>query len=95
MSFAKRQIELEEQQWMVAQEIAVDACVLKRCEYHGEVYDALAGDNTPAYMRGNRLFSSGELNGVFSDRREMTDAIKAAIEDSAMECGYCAKMRSE
>ncbi|MGD0893791.1 MAG: hypothetical protein ABR923_19895 [Terracidiphilus sp.] len=95
MSFAKRQIELEEQQWMVAQEIAVDAGVLERCEYHGEVFDAMAGDNTPAYMRGNRLFSSGELNGVFSDRREMTDAIKAAIEDSAMECGYCAKMRSE
>lgn len=95
MGFAKRQMELEQQQWMVAQEIAVDAGVLERCEYHNEVYDALAGDYTPAYMRGNRLFSSGELNGVFSDRREMTDAIKAAIEDSAMECGYCAKMRSE
>jgi hypothetical protein len=75
--------------------IAVDADVLERCEYHGEVYDAQAGDNAPAYMRGNRLFSSGELNGVFSDRRDMTDTIKAVIEDSAMECGYCAKMRSE
>lgn len=95
MGFAKRQMQLEQDQWVIAQEIAVEAGVLERCEYHGEVFDAQAGDNTPAYIRGNRLFSSGELNGVFSDRRDMTDTIKAVVEDSAMECGYCVKMRSE
>ncbi|WP_263350314.1 hypothetical protein [Acidicapsa acidisoli] len=95
MGFAKRQMQLEQDQWIIAQEIAVDAGVLKRCEFHSEVYGAPGDDNTPAYIRGNRLFSSGELNGVFSDRREMTDAIKAAIEDSAMECGYCAKWRND
>ena len=95
MSFAKRQLELEQSQWITAREIAVESGVLEHCEYHDEVYDALAGDNTPAYMLGNRLFSEGKLNGIFSDRREMTDTIKAAVEDSAMECGYCAKMRTE
>jgi hypothetical protein len=95
MGYAKRQMQLEQDQRMVAEEIAVDAGRLKRCEFHSEVYGAPGEDNTPAYMRGNRLFSAGELNGVFSDRTEMTDTIKAVVEDSAMECGYCAKMRSE
>ncbi len=95
MGLSKRIMEHQEDQVRTATDIAVESHVLTRCEFHNEIYDAQAGDNTPAYMRGNRLLSSGELHGVFSDRREMTDAIKSAIEDSAMECGYCAKMRGD
>ena len=95
MSWATRQMELKQEQRMAAQEIAVDAGVLKRCQRHSEVYGAPGEDKTPAYIQGTRLFTSGKLNGVFSERRDMTDTIKAVVEDSAMECGYCAKMRSE
>lgn len=92
MGSAKDQMFREEAQRREAEEIAVEAGVLKRCPFHDVVYDPLNGDNTPAYKLGNYKFSQGELAGVFSDRAEMTDAIKAAIEDAAMEeCGYCAK----
>lgn len=95
MSFAKRMIEEREQQHSVAVEIAIEAGVLARCEYHDEVYDTLSGDNTPAYKLGNHKLSAGKLGGVFSSPREMTDAVKAAVENAGMECYSCAKMRSE
>ena len=39
MGFAKRQMQLEQDQWVIAQRIAVKkAGVLERCEYHGEVF---------------------------------------------------------
>jgi hypothetical protein len=91
MGAAKKQMLLEQDQWMEAERIAVDAGVLKRCPYHDYVYDPLNGDNTPAYKLGNYRLSNGMLNVGFSGARELTDTIKAVIEDSAMECGYCAK----
>lgn len=95
MGYEKRKMEERENQRDVATQIAVEAGVLNRCEFHEEVWDALAGDNTPAYKLGNYKFSKGELAGVFSDRREMTDAIDAAVEYAGMECGSCAKLRDE
>ena len=95
MGGAKRLMEQMEEQRMVATQIAIEAGVLKRCEFHGEVYDPLAGDNTPAYKLGNYKLSKGELGGVFSSSREMTDAIKAAVEEAAMECCGCAKERED
>jgi hypothetical protein len=95
MSFTKRLIELQEEQWDVATEIAVDAGVLKRCSLHSEIYDPLGGDNVPAYKLGNYRLSAGKLGRVFSSSREMTDTIKSVIEDAAMECYTCAKWRDE
>jgi hypothetical protein len=95
MGFAKRMLEEQYQQSGVATGIAVDAGVLKRCEFHDVVYDALAGDDTPAYKLDNYRLSAGELKGVFSSSREMTDAIKSAIQDAGLECYACAKLRDE
>jgi hypothetical protein len=83
MSFAKRLMELEEEQQHAAMEIALDAGVLKRCEYHGVIYDPLAGDYTPAYKLGNYRLSAGKLGKLFSTSREMTDTVKSVIEDAA------------
>jgi len=91
MSAATEQILHEQAQWQEATQIAVDAKVLERCPYHGEVYDPLNGDITPAYKLGNYRYSHGLLEVGFSGSRELTDTIKAVVEDSAMECGYCAK----
>jgi hypothetical protein len=85
----------EQDQRQSAIDLAVEAKVLIRCPYHGEVYDAETGDLAPACMLGNRRFTEGALRGLFSDRREMTDAIKAAVEDSAMDCWLCEKQREE
>lgn len=94
MSFAKRLIEEQEEQeeqHRAAVRIALKAGVLKSCEFHGEVYDPLGGDNQAAYMLGNAMFTRGELP-MFSDRRTMTDAIKDAIDDTGMECSSCANL---
>ena len=96
MGGSKRMLELMEEQWEVAREIAVDAGVLTRCPLHSEIYDPLAGDNTPAYKLGNYRLSAGKLRvGVFSSSREMTDTIKAVVEDAAMECYTCSKWRDD
>jgi hypothetical protein len=95
MSGVKRMMELEEEQRDVATEIALDAGVLKRCGYHGEIYDPLRGDNTPAYKLGNYRLSAGKLRRVFSSSRELTDTIKAVVEDAGMECYDCAREQSD
>lgn len=93
MSMVKRAMERAEDQQRVATQIALDAKVLARCPYHDEIFDPLAGDNSPAYRLGNIRLSAGELGDVFSNPREMTDAILAAVENAGMECPGCAKNR--
>jgi hypothetical protein len=85
---------MEDSQYMEAEEIAVQAEVLEKCELHEEVYDPGGGDLQDAYKLGNYKFSRGEV-ASFGDRREMTDAIKAVVEQAAMECYTCAKWRDE
>ena len=90
-----RLMEIYEEQRGVAEQIAIDAGMLKRCQYHDEVYQWDILDTTPAYKLGNYKFTKGELKGIFDDRKDMTDAIKKAIELAGDECGRCAKFRDE
>jgi hypothetical protein len=96
MSMIKRWMEEQEQQEGVATGIAVEAGVLKQCEAHGEVYDVSLGDHSSAYALGNWKFTNKKVpEGLYSDRKELNDAIQKAIKNSGMECGYCAKHRDE
>ena len=89
MSAAKqRMMELRDQH-AVATDLAVEAGVLRRCPYHDYVFDAFAGDNTPAYMLGNSRYSAGDFGALFHSRRELSDAIHFAVQDAAMECCGC------
>lgn len=94
MSFAKRLLEEQYNKSIVAEEIAVRAGVLGQCEFHECVYDNY-GDPVDAYKLANAKFTAGEISDVFANRHEMTDYIKAVIEESADECGYCAKIARE
>ncbi|MGA9070037.1 MAG: hypothetical protein WB424_07275 [Terracidiphilus sp.] len=94
MSIVKRLMEHQEEQARVATKIAVDAGVLKKCEWHDNVIN-MFGDEADAYKLGNYLFSNGKLEGVFSERTEMTDAIKNAIQSAGIECALCAKIDTE
>lgn len=87
-------MDIYDEQHRVAEQIAIEARVLKVCQFHEEVYQS-EFDGTPAYRLGNYKFTKGELTGTFDDRREMTDAIKAAIENAGDECGRCANIRDE
>jgi hypothetical protein len=95
MGMAKKMLEEQQRQGGTATEIAIDAGVLKRCEFHDNVYDPLAGDNTPAHELGKSKFMAGELKGVFSSSEEVVAAIDSAVQDTGEECYDCVKHRDD
>lgn len=96
MGIAKRQLEELETKNFVALEIAIEAGVLQRCEHHDDAIFEGDADIEDAYKLGNAKFSRGELGNHFESRREMTDAIKGAVETHcAGECYSSAKWRNE
>jgi hypothetical protein len=95
MSGAKRLLEEHETRFDTAIQIALAAKVLQRCEFHGEILEGPA-EITDAYRLGNARFSRGQFAEVFRSPREMTEAIKSAVEDYVSdECPRCAKFRYE
>jgi hypothetical protein len=75
--------------------IAVSARVLRRCEFHEDIVLVNpAGDIQNGYRMGNAKFSANELGTTFDSRRDMTDAIKAAVDEHALtDCPRCDKLR--
>jgi hypothetical protein len=76
----------------VAEEIAVRADILQRCEDCREVFDKLAivhpgADLTPAYEIASAMIRDGDslVEDVW-DRKSLLAAIKAVCEDSPSEC---------
>lgn len=73
--------------------IAIDAGVLARCEIHVDGVFAGAVDVTDAYTLGNEQYSKGQLEGIFSLRREMLDILEQVVPEYRTEkCPYCAKV---
>ena len=89
MGVAKRLLEHQELQRSVAFDIAREAGCIAECEFHEGTFIDQFSDPSDAYRLGNNKFSEGELDGRFDTRKEMTDAIKAAIDESGMECYAC------
>jgi len=82
MSSVKRMMEHCEEQEQVATGIAIQAEVLKVCEYHPDcVFDG-GSEEAGAYRLGNYKFGKGEFEGVFATSREMTDTIQKVIRDN-------------
>ena len=92
MGLTKRLLERREHQRSIATSIACEAGCLEECEHHEGTYINQYSDPTDAYRLGNAKFTNGEIDGVFDTRGEMTDEIKAAIDDSADECYACARV---
>lgn len=82
MSFAKRLIEMQEEQYQTTVGIGLQAGALQRCEYHSYVIFDGPNNIEDAYKLGNFKFSNGEMKNIFDSRREMTDSIKHAIADN-------------
>lgn len=94
MGYHKQLLAKQEHQRDVAISVAVKAGVLRSCEFHGDVFasDEFA-DAEPAYRLANARFSRGELHDVFETRTEMTDAIKAVVDEFVLDyCPRCEKM---
>ena len=94
MSGVKRLLEAAEEKRSRAIGIAIQAGVLKVCEFHDEVFVSTK-DVVEAYKRGNARFEKDSLGQCFDSRREMTDYIKEVVDDAAEECWCCAKIRDE
>lgn len=94
MGGAKRMMERNETLRGIAIGIALEAGALRSCEHHDCVFEGL-NDIEGAYKLANSKFSAGLLQ-EFESRREMTDCIKAVVEDHpASECPRCADLRDE
>ena len=87
----------QEDQREAAISICIAAGVLKRCDLHPEtVFETGQLDVSYAYRVGNAKFAAGEFNGVFDSPREMTDAVKAAIDEHGLDyCSDCHRVLAD
>lgn len=90
MSFAKRLMEREEARAHAAISIALNAKVLRQCEFHPDIVLSTDVDITNAYRVGNAKFSAAELGTVFDSRQQMTDVVKSVVEDH-LTCPYTSR----
>jgi hypothetical protein len=95
MGVAKRLLEAQEAKHVRAMDIAIKARVLRVCEHHDEVFLSHEEEIVGAYKLGNARFQKDSLGETFDNRREMTDYIKEVVDDAAVECWQCARLRDE
>jgi hypothetical protein len=88
-------LENQESQERDAIAIAVAGGALSPCELHSEIMINNWVDPADAYKIGNARYTAGELTAEYSSRRELTDAIKEAIDDSVDSCPLCDKMLAD
>ena len=76
-----------------AQRIALQAGAIEKCPFHSDVL--LDSGNSEgevlAYKIGVAEFRDKEIGGLFRNVREVTDAIKEAIQNVCYVCPSCAK----
>jgi len=91
---SKYLLERMEERRSRAIDIAIAAKVLRVCEYHGDVVMTMGlVDESYAYRVGNAKLKAGELGDTFESPREMTDAVKAAINEHYLDyCPRCEKL---
>ena len=85
--------ELDQQ--AVAEELAVEWEILKRCRWHCDFTYQDDWDLERMYRIAAWRFKRGEIPGPFADQRELTDTLKAIVENAPTECPRCEKMRNE
>ena len=64
-----------------ATDIAIEAEVLERCEFHGCVW-VTGHPEEDAYTLAEAKFSRGELRNDFRSQQELKDAIRDAIQEA-------------
>lgn len=88
-------IDDDNQKAEIAKEIAVQARVLKKCEFHEHITFIGTEDVTKAYMLANNQYTNGEHIKLFKTRVELTDKIKEVVgsefEDKCVRCAQIAE----
>jgi hypothetical protein len=91
--------DIEEHHWQQRQaaiSIALAAKAIQVCENHdGSLFEG-TGDLSYACTVGNAKMNRGEFKDLFASRTEMTDAVKAIINEIALDsCPLCDKMLAD
>ena len=74
-----------------ATQIALRGKAIIECEYHEGIFMDNY-EHTDAYRLASRLFKARDpLVSEFANQRSLTDAVKAVIEQSGVECPPCEK----
>lgn len=95
MGGAKREFEEWEEKQAIGLSLLLQAGCIRQCRIHDTYQDAGVGLEA-AYRKGNSKISNGEFAGVFSDRKEMTDAVLCAFNENAMDrCYACERLEAE
>ncbi len=93
MSGAKRMLEDIEERERCAREISIEAKAVTVCEMGHGVLLKGSGDVSRACAVGNSKLNKGHYPGVFQTRPQMTDAVKAVIDEVSLStCPVCDKM---
>ena len=93
-----RMFEHNEEQERAALSIAVQAGVLKRCEYHPDFLFEGGNEIESAYKKGVYKFKhENELKELFHNTRELTDRIKSVVQDNGGvdECQRCVHLMKD
>jgi len=78
-----------------AEELAVERGILKKCYLHSDFTYQVDDDLERMYRTAAWKFKRGEISGQFANQLELTDALKAAVENAPTKCPRCEKMRDE
>ena len=82
----------QKRQHQAAIQIAVDAGVLIRCETHTDGVFSGSVNVTEAYTLANEQYSKGQLEGVFTLRRELLELMEKVVPEYRTEqCPLCVK----
>lgn len=96
MGSSKRELGRQEDNHHAAQDIACQAGVLKECDFHSDMYTDTGESREEAYRLGNTLYTKEDaLTSSFTDRREMTDTIKAVCDEAPEDCPMCEKWKED
>jgi len=82
-------------QQAVAEELAVEWGILRRCHLHCDFTYQVDWDLERMYRTAAWKFKQGDISGPFIDQRELTAGLKAVVEDAPTKCPHCEKMRDE
>ena len=78
----------------IAEDLAVEWGMLKRCRWHCDFVYQVDWDMERMYRTAAWKFKQGEISG-FVDQRKLTDMLKAVVEDAPIECPRCDAMRED
>jgi hypothetical protein len=79
-----------------AEDFAIEAGVLRPCEWHIGFYSQESWDLVPMYRNAAWQFKRGEIPGrLFVSQKDFTDTLKSVVEEAPISCPRCESLRAE